>query len=164
MLVFKTVSRHLRYLAFQYRQVSLLKRRKADLRFHTDTVTLVGLVGNTPDVRTIQSGTSITAISLATIRNLRTATATACPRPDGNRISQRGPDRSLSVTKICPVGHQRLALFQQIGAAIAVEIQLCCLVRMREVACFYFQLSPWNNRKSHGCIDWSIIDQKGLYY
>ena len=52
-----------------------------------NTVTLVGLVGNTPDVRTIQSGTSITTISLATIRNSRTATATACPRLDGTGLA-----------------------------------------------------------------------------
>ncbi|MFN7324877.1 MAG: single-stranded DNA-binding protein, partial [Sphingomonadales bacterium] len=34
-----------------------------------NTVTLVGFVGNTPEIRTTQSGASITTVSLATTRS-----------------------------------------------------------------------------------------------
>ena len=45
-----------------------------------NTVTLVGFVGNTPEVRSTQSGASITTVSLATTRSFKDA--------DGNRQSE----------------------------------------------------------------------------
>lgn len=45
-----------------------------------NTVTLVGFVGNTPEVRTTQSGASITTVSLATTRSFKDA--------EGNRQSE----------------------------------------------------------------------------
>ncbi|HVI98279.1 MAG TPA: single-stranded DNA-binding protein [Sphingomonas sp.] len=45
-----------------------------------NTVTLVGFVGNTPEVRETQSGTSITSVSLATTRSYKDV--------DGNRQSE----------------------------------------------------------------------------
>jgi Single-strand binding protein family len=45
----------------QLRKVNIMK----------NTVTLVGFVGNTPEVRTAQSGASITTLSLATSRNFK---------------------------------------------------------------------------------------------
>jgi single-strand DNA-binding protein len=45
-----------------------------------NTVTLVGFVGNTPEVRTTQSGVSITNISLATSRSFKDG--------EGNRQSE----------------------------------------------------------------------------
>lgn len=45
-----------------------------------NTVTLVGFVGNTPEVRETQSGTSITSVSLATTRGYKDA--------EGNRQSE----------------------------------------------------------------------------
>ncbi len=47
-----------------------------------NTVTLVGFVGNTPEVRNTQSGASITNISLATSRSFKDA--------EGNRQSETG--------------------------------------------------------------------------
>ena len=45
-----------------------------------NTVTLVGFVGNTPEVRETQSGTSIISVSLATTRSYKDA--------EGNRQSE----------------------------------------------------------------------------
>lgn len=45
-----------------------------------NTVTLVGFVGNTPEVRNTQSGASITTVSLATSRSFKDA--------EGNRQSE----------------------------------------------------------------------------
>jgi single-strand DNA-binding protein len=45
-----------------------------------NTVTLVGFVGNTPEVRTTQSGVSITTVSLATSRSFKDS--------EGNRQSE----------------------------------------------------------------------------
>jgi single-strand DNA-binding protein len=45
-----------------------------------NTVTLVGFVGNTPEVRETQSGAAITSVSLATSRNYKDA--------EGNRQSE----------------------------------------------------------------------------
>ncbi len=38
-----------------------------------NTVTLVGFVGNNPEVRATQSGNAITSLSLATTRNFKDA-------------------------------------------------------------------------------------------
>jgi single-stranded DNA-binding protein len=59
----------------QLRKVNIMK----------NTVTLVGFVGNTPEVRNTQSGASITTVSLATTRSFKDG--------EGNRQTETGVAR-----------------------------------------------------------------------
>jgi len=52
-----------------------------------NTVTLVGFVGNTPEVRETQSGTSITSVSLATTRSYKDAEGTRQSETEWHRIT-----------------------------------------------------------------------------
>ncbi|MFM7377156.1 MAG: single-stranded DNA-binding protein [Erythrobacter sp.] len=53
-----------------------------------NTVTLVGFVGNTPEVRTAQSGASITSLSLATTRSFKSLPRTGSGDGEGNRQTE----------------------------------------------------------------------------
>jgi single-strand DNA-binding protein len=61
----------------QLRKVNLMK----------NTVTLVGFVGNNPEVRTAQSGASITSISLATSRSFKDGEGNRQTETEWHRIT-----------------------------------------------------------------------------
>ena len=52
-----------------------------------NTVTLVGFVGNTPEVRTTQSRASITSVSLATTRSFKDAEGNRQTETEWHRIT-----------------------------------------------------------------------------
>ena len=52
-----------------------------------NTVTLVGFVGNNPEVRTTQGGTAITNISLATNRSFKDSEGTRQTETEWHRIT-----------------------------------------------------------------------------
>lgn len=52
-----------------------------------NTVTLVGFVGNNPEVRTAQSGAQITSLSLATTRNFKDADGGRQTETEWHRIT-----------------------------------------------------------------------------
>jgi single-strand DNA-binding protein len=52
-----------------------------------NTVTLVGFVGNTPEVRTAQSGAAITSLSLATTRSFKGAEGGRQTETEWHRIT-----------------------------------------------------------------------------
>jgi single-strand DNA-binding protein len=52
-----------------------------------NTVTLVGFVGNTPEVRNTQSGTSITSVSLATSRSFNDSVGNRQSETEWHRIT-----------------------------------------------------------------------------
>ena len=52
-----------------------------------NTVTLVGFVGNTPEVRTAQSGAAITNFSLATTRNFKDSEGNRQTETEWHRIT-----------------------------------------------------------------------------
>ena len=52
-----------------------------------NTVTLVGFVGNNPEVRTTQGGTSITSVSLATTRGFKDGEGNRQTETEWHRIT-----------------------------------------------------------------------------
>jgi single stranded DNA-binding protein len=71
-----------------------------------NTVTLVGFVGNNPEVRTTQSGAAITSISLATSRNFKDS--------EGNRQTE---------TK-----WHRITCFNGVGKCVAEHVTMGAMV------------------------------------
>jgi single-strand DNA-binding protein len=74
-----------------------------------NTVTLVGFVGNTPEVRNTQSGVSITNISLATSRSFKDG--------EGNRQSE--------------TEWHRITCFNGVGKSVAEHVTKGAMVMVR---------------------------------
>ena len=79
-----------------------------------NTVTLVGFVGNNPEVRTTQGGASITSLSLATTRSFKDG--------EGNRQTETEWHRIIATFGKNVTGTP----FCMISRADACKTALCC--------------------------------------
>jgi single-strand DNA-binding protein len=93
-----------------------------------NTVTLVGFVGNTPEVRSTQSGASITNISLATSRSFKDA--------DGNRQSE--------------TEWHRITCFNGVGKCVAEHVAKGAMI-MVTGRIHYTKWTDQNGTDRYGC-------------
>ena len=93
-----------------------------------NTVTLVGFVGNTPEVRTTQTGASITSVSLATTRSFKDA--------DGNRQSE--------------TEWHRITCFNGVGKCVAEHVTKGAMI-MVTGRIHYSQWTDQNGTDRYGC-------------
>ncbi len=93
-----------------------------------NTVTLVGFVGNTPEVRNTQSGTSITNISLATSRSFKDG--------EGNRQSE--------------TEWHRITCFNGVGKSVAEHVTKGAMV-MVTCRIHYTKWTDQNGTDRYGC-------------
>jgi single-strand DNA-binding protein len=93
-----------------------------------NTVTLVGFVGNTPEVRNTQSGASITNISLATSRSFKDG--------DGNRQSE--------------TEWHRITCFNGVGKSVAEHVTKGAMV-MVTGRIHYTKWTDQNGTDRYGC-------------
>ncbi|MFZ5744374.1 MAG: single-stranded DNA-binding protein [Pseudomonadota bacterium] len=81
-----------------------------------NTVTLVGFVGNTPEVRTAQSGAAITSLSLATTRSYKDGEGNRQTETEWHRITcfngvGKGRVRQCGVNSVVASGQHFQAAF-----------------------------------------------------
>ncbi|MEQ1552328.1 single-stranded DNA-binding protein [Sphingorhabdus sp.] len=93
-----------------------------------NTVTLVGFVGNTPEVRNTQSGVSITTLSLATTRSFKDA--------DGNRQSE--------------TEWHRITCFNGVGKCVAEHVAKGAMI-MVTGRIHYTKWTDQNGTDRYGC-------------
>jgi single-strand DNA-binding protein len=93
-----------------------------------NTVTLIGFVGNTPEVRETQSGTSITNVSLATTRSFKDG--------DGNRQSE--------------TEWHRITCFNGIGKCVAEHVAKGAMI-MVTGRIHYTKWIDAEGQTRHGC-------------
>ena len=93
-----------------------------------NTVTLVGFVGNTPEVRTTQTGASITSVSLATTRSFKDA--------DGNRQSE--------------TEWHRITCFNGVGKCVAEHVTKGAMI-MVTGRIHYSKWTDQNGTDRYGC-------------
>jgi single-strand DNA-binding protein len=93
-----------------------------------NTVTLVGFVGNTPEVRITQSGVSITNISLATSRSFKDG--------EGNRQSE--------------TEWHRITCFNGVGKSVAEHVNKGAMV-MVTGRIHYTKWTDQNGTDRYGC-------------
>lgn len=93
-----------------------------------NTVTLVGFVGNTPEVRNTQSGVSITNISLATSRSFKDG--------EGNRQSE--------------TEWHRITCFNGVGKSVAEHVTKGAMV-MVTGRIHYTKWTDQNGTDRYGC-------------
>ena len=93
-----------------------------------NTVTLVGFVGNTPEVRNTQSGTSITSVSLATSRSFNDS--------EGNRQSE--------------TEWHRITCFNGVGRCVAEHVSKGAMI-MVTGRIHYTKWTDQNGIDRHGC-------------
>ena len=93
-----------------------------------NTATLVGFVGNTPEVRNTQSGVSITNISLATSRSFKDG--------DGNRQSE--------------TEWHRITCFNGVGKSVAEHVTKGAMV-MVTGRIHYTKWTDQNGTDRYGC-------------
>jgi single-strand DNA-binding protein len=93
-----------------------------------NTVTLVGFVGNTPEVRNTQSGTSITNVSLATSRGFNDS--------EGNRQSE--------------TEWHRITCFNGVGKSVAEHVSKGAMI-MVTGRIHYTKWTDQNGIDRYGC-------------
>ena len=93
-----------------------------------NTVTLVGFVGNTPEVRTTQGGTQITTVSLATTRGFKDF--------EGNRQSE--------------TEWHRITCFNGVGKSVAEHVTKGAMV-MVTGRIHYTKWTDKEGRTRYGC-------------
>ena len=93
-----------------------------------NTVTLVGFVGNTPEVRTTQSGASITNVSLATTRSFKDG--------EGNRQSE--------------TEWHRITCFNGVGKCVAEHVAKGAMI-MVTGRIHYTKWTDQNGTDRYGC-------------
>ena len=93
-----------------------------------NTVTLVGFVGNTPEVRTTQTGASITGLSLATTRSFKDA--------EGNRQSE--------------TEWHRITCFNGVGKCVAEHVTKGAMI-MVTGRIHYSKWTDQNGTDRYGC-------------
>ena len=93
-----------------------------------NTVTLVGFVGNTPEVRNTQSGVSITTVSLATSRSFKDG--------EGNRQSE--------------TEWHRITCFNGVGKSVAEHVTKGAMV-MVTGRIHYTKWTDQNGTDRYGC-------------
>lgn len=87
-----------------------------------NTVTLVGFVGNTPEVRTTKSGASITTLSFATTRSFKDADGSA--RVVAGRMANmaKGLERDPQVESLLRNRTRELGLGKDIGRDLSRDL------------------------------------------
>jgi single-strand DNA-binding protein len=93
-----------------------------------NTVTLVGFVGNTPEIRNTQSGVSITSVSLATSRSFKDG--------EGNRQSE--------------TEWHRITCFNGVGKSVAEHVTKGAMV-MVTGRIHYTKWTDQNGTDRYGC-------------
>ena len=96
-----------------------------------NTVTLVGFVGNTPEVRTIKGDTSVTSLSLATTRSFKDA--------EGNRHTE--------------TEWHRITCFNGLGKLVAAHVTKGAMVMVTG----RIHYSKWTDKNGKDCYGCEII-------
>ena len=99
-----------------------------------NTVTLVGFVGNTPDVRTIKGDTSVTNLSLATTRSFKDA--------EGNRQTE--------------TEWHRITCFNGVGKSVAARVTKGAMVMVTG----RIHYSKWTDKNGKDCYGCEIIAEQ----
>ena len=99
-----------------------------------NTVTLVGFVGNTPEVRTIKGDTSVTSLSLATTRSFKIA--------EGNRQTE--------------TEWHRITCFNGVGKSVAAHVTKGAMVMVTG----RIHYSKWTDKNGKDCYGCEIIAEQ----
>jgi single-strand DNA-binding protein len=99
-----------------------------------NTVTLVGFVGNIPEVRTIKGDSSVTSLSLATTRSFKDA--------EGNRQSE--------------TEWHRITCFNGVGKSVAAHVTKGAMVMVTG----RIHYSKWTDKNGKDCYGCEIIAEQ----
>mgnify|MGYP006380046229 FL=1 len=99
-----------------------------------NTVTLVGFVGNTPEVRAIKGDTSVTSLSLATTRSFKDT--------DGNRQTE--------------TEWHRITCFNGVGKSVAAHVTKGAMVMVTG----RIHYSKWTDKNGKDCYGCEIIAEQ----